>query len=137
MSQITEQQLAQIKSALKHSKLEAVKIYKSLSGASLLESKQFVESLSDGNSPQTEAAGDNELTATQMDQVLDALGKGQKIEACKLYRNFSGSTLKESKEFVEKLSEELQLELPSGSGCGGAILLFIVGTSAAAYSLLA
>ena len=132
MTQLDDQQLNEIRSALKHSKIEAVKIYKGLTGESLAASKAFVESLGASNH-----AGGNGMAPDQMDEVLDELSKGNKLAAIKLYRSASGSTLKQSKEFIENLAAELKLDLPNSQGCGAAMLLFATASSAIAFGLLA
>lgn len=52
------------------------------------------------------------LTQEQIGAVTDAIFAGQKIEAMKLYREASGASLVEAKEFVEKLEAELRLQYP-------------------------
>jgi ribosomal protein L7/L12 len=62
--------------------------------------------------------------------VTEALERGQKLEAIKLYRDASGKGLRESKEFVEALIPGLLEKDPErfaklakqGGGCGAAIL---------------
>ena len=64
-----------------------------------------------------------DLTPEQTGQIADAIAAGNKIAAIKLYRQVSGSDLKSSKEFIEKLSTELHAKDPvrypiaSGKGC--------------------
>lgn len=57
--------------------------------------------------------------------IKDALFQGRKIDAIKLYRQVSGQGLKEAKDFVENLEEELRVSDstrfvsgPRGKGCG-------------------
>ena len=69
------------------------------------------------------------LDAEQMQQIADAIAASKKIEAIKLYRNFTGSDLKDSKEFIEMLSVRLNEKdpsrypaMPAGKGCLGLLL---------------
>ena len=61
--------------------------------------------------------------------ITEALFAGRKIEAIKIYREFSGEGLKEAKQAMEKLEAELRQECPekfgasTKAGCG-AMLLF-------------
>lgn len=71
--------------------------------------------------------------------VADALYRGQKIEAIKLYRESRNCGLKEAKDAVEELEAGLRKVSPekfvpsAGKGCLGAAVLL----SAAALALLA
>lgn len=73
---------------------------------------------------------DNE--ADQRQAIIDSLYAGQKIQAIKFYRESSGKSLKESKEFVERLETELRRENPeafknaSGTGCGVSSAVFFL-----------
>ena len=122
--QLNDHQLNEIRSAAATSKLQAIKIYKELTGASLRESKQFVESL--GNDKQSNGTNDNGLSDEVMDKVLDELSAGKKVAAIRLYRNHTGKTLIESRAFIEDLAEKLGLDLPAGVGCASAVLIFFV-----------
>ena len=136
--ELTPEQVDEIRLVARGSKIQAIKQYKDLTGTSLKASKDFVESLKIDNVDSDENGGsDSPITAAEMDQVLDALSQGNKIEACKLYRNCSGSTLMEAKVFVEKLIDELQVEMPDSKGCGAVLLFVVVSGSACAWSLLA
>ena len=80
-----------------------------------------------------------ELTDDQRSQILDAIRSHQKIEAIKLYREWTGLGLKESKDFIEALTDRLVKDDPTfmsatssnkanqtkGAGCGSAALLFV------------
>ena len=117
-SELTPDQLEQVQRELDRGLIYAVKMYKDATGCSLLEAKQACERIRDGRDPGERISDDQ-----WMDGVLDALGEGRKLEAIKLYREKSGKSLKESKEFVENLAKELNLDMPSG--CAGMILLLI------------
>ncbi len=69
-----------------------------------------------------EGHDDSDLT----DQIVSLLGRGEKIEAVKLYRDQSGCGLKEAKEAVERIGEQNGFRSSSGTGCLGVVLLGIV-----------
>jgi len=81
-----------------------------------------------------------ELPDDKRPAVVDAIYGGRKIEAIKLVREATGCGLKEAKEFVEKLGDELYAKEPQkfaspprGKGCVGlvavlALLAAIVAT---------
>ncbi len=65
------------------------------------------------------------ISDEEMEQVRAAIFAGRKIEAIKLYREASGAGLKDAKDFVEALEDELRKAAPerftappSKSGCG-------------------
>jgi len=83
----------------------------------------------------------NELTTEQMQQITLAIAAGRNIEAIKLYREFSGAGLKDSKDFIDSLAIELHEKdpdkypaLPTGKGCLG--VLGIVALSVVSWLLL-
>ena len=132
--QLNDHQLNEIRSAAATSKLQAIKIYKELTGASLSESKQFVESLD--NAKQSDGTNDSGLSDEVMDKVLDELSAGKKVAAIRLYRNHTGKTLIESRAFIEDLAEKLGLDLPAGVGCASAVfILFVVSYHVLARAL--
>jgi len=71
-----------------------------------------------------------ELTDEQIDQVSGALAKGSKIEAIKLYREFTGTGLAEAKQFVDALIPKLKEQDPEkyanlsakSAGCASVVL---------------
>lgn len=74
----------------------------------------------------------SEPTPEQMKQIGDAIAAGKKIEAIKLYRGVTGSGLKESKDFIDKLEVELRAKEPSrfpkkpvSQGCFSVIIVLI------------
>jgi hypothetical protein len=67
-------------------------------------------------------------------QIANCIFAGQKIQAIKVYREYSGMGLKESKDFVESLETELRTKQPerftappAGKGCLGMVATFAVG----------
>ena len=72
-----------------------------------------------------------DVTPEQIQQIANAIAGKKKIEAIKLYRDFTGSDLKNSKEFIETLAVQLHEKdperyplLPAGKGC---LALIIAG----------
>ncbi len=67
----------------------------------------------------------HDLSDDQMQEVINHIYSGQKIAAVKSYRQLRGTSLKEAKEFVEQLTEELRSRTPEefqkGSGAGGCL----------------
>lgn len=66
---------------------------------------------------------------------------GRKIDAIKVYREETGLGLKESKEAVEKLEQEMRAEFPEkfparSSGCSTIILIGFVGLLVGLMQLL-
>lgn len=76
---------------------------------------------------------DQPLPDDVIEEIKSALYQGRKIDAIKLYRQVSGQGLKEAKDFVEGLEEELRasdparfVTRPRGKGCGVGVLAIIV-----------
>ena len=55
---------------------------------------------------------DSELTDDIRQQILNALIAGRKIEAIKLYREATGKGLKDAKDFIDRLVEEVAERQP-------------------------
>ena len=74
-----------------------------------------------------------QLTQQQTETIADALAGGRKIEAIKLYREYSGNGLTEAKDFVEALEPELRKKDPArfahakaeGKGCAAMLVVWI------------
>ncbi|MEQ9410027.1 MAG: hypothetical protein RIK87_19985 [Fuerstiella sp.] len=70
-----------------------------------------------------------------VDQITEALAKGQKIQAIKIYCDATGKRLKEGKEFIDELIPALVERDPDrfshltkkGAGCGSAVMLLAAG----------
>lgn len=69
--------------------------------------------------------GDSEQTKV-MEQIVESLRQGNKIEAIKEYRELTGSGLKESKEAIEALIQKY--EIPMKSGCASLLLIGLSST---------
>jgi hypothetical protein len=66
----------------------------------------------------------------KLEQIKQALFQGRKIEAIKLFRQFTGSGLAEAKSAVDKLEEELRATAPDKftasperKGCLGVVVV--------------
>jgi hypothetical protein len=65
-----------------------------------------------------------------LQQIRAALFAGRKIEAIKLHREATGMGLKQSKDFVDALDQQLRKTnpgdfstAPAGKGCAGVVIL--------------
>jgi len=111
-------------------KLEAIKRYREATGAGLAAAKEAVEALERGT-----PLGEEEPADASLDmQIAALLRQGKKIQAIKLYRERMGVGLKEAKDAVETFAAEQHIVVPSGSGCLGVVLLFVILTSLAALA---
>lgn len=77
-----------------------------------------------------------ELSPEVKNEIAEAIFTRQKIHAIKLYRDATGQGLKEAKDFIETLTEELQENSPEKftvgtdkAGCGSAVFFLISGGS--------
>ena len=85
-----------------------------------------------------------ELTPQQTKQIEDALAAGNKIQAIKLHREFTGFGLKESREFIDQLVPQLVQRDPAkfgklmqkAKGCASVIVLCFFFSIGAAVLLL-
>lgn len=108
-------------------KIAAIKRYREATGVGLAEAKAAVESLEAGGSS-TERVQPEDSDLTQ--QIVTLLGRGEKIEAVKMYRDRFRVGLKEAKEAVEQIGEQNGIPASSGTGCLGVVLfgsLVVVG----------
>jgi hypothetical protein len=86
---------------------------------------------------------DQPLPDDTNESIKASLYEGRKIDAIKLFRQISGEGLKESKDFVEDLDEELRVSDPAryisgprGKGCGISVLVISVIIGVATNILL-
>lgn len=68
----------------------------------------------------------------KLEQLRDAIFARRKIEAIKLYREFSGSDLVDAKNYIEKLTSELETQhpekfAPKPKGCSVAAVVLLLG----------
>ena len=102
--------------------IAAIKLYREKAGVNLAEAKAAVEAMYAGQSlPERVQPEDSDLTQ----QIVTLLGRGEKIEAVKLYRDRFRVDLRGAKEAVEQIGEQNGIPASSGSGCLGVILLGI------------
>lgn len=107
-------------------KIEAIKIHREATGAMLKESKEFVDALARGETPPVSAGGSARPAAASSGdipeeiqrRIVGAIEAGRKIEAVRIYREATGSGLKESKEFVDQLARSVKA---ASSGSGGKV----------------
>ena len=131
MNNMTEEQMATLSALLRTGqKMEAIKQYKEMTGSSLVECKEAIElfAAGDTNAMLTSAALADMSEETGR-ALTNALFEGRLIEAVKIYKEFSGAGLKDSKEKIETLEAELRKECPekfsasSKTGCGAIVLV--------------
>lgn len=111
-------------------KIEAIKLYRDATGASLLDAKNFVEelerTLATGQLPASRPV--DSQSAADNQPVLDLLRRGERVQAIKLYREREGVGLAEGLAAVNQLAAEAGIETPK-SGCFG---LLVTGMAALA-----
>jgi ribosomal protein L7/L12 len=112
--------------------IQAIKLYREQTGVGLAEAKAAVEQIGRGESVSDQKAvgADSQVAADALEkQILELLVAGRKIAAIKLYRERTGSGLKDSKDAVEALASRHGIVAPARSGCFGvlALLLLVVG----------
>lgn len=80
---------------------------------------------------ESDGGREDPLDADKMNEIMDHLYAGQKIQAVKEYRDSRGVDLKTAKEFVEKLELELREKTPdrfsAKSGCAGILIAAMAG----------
>lgn len=105
---LTEEQREQILSELRNGrKIHAIKLYRLATGASLKESKEAVENMGVAKQPETSFAPPSpESIDAWRKAILADYGKGRKIQAIRSYREQTGASLQESRDAVERMSEE-------------------------------
>jgi ribosomal protein L7/L12 len=96
-------------------KIDAIKLYRDRTGAGLAEAKAAVEALEQGETMTIRASRVTQGTSAEAD-LLDLLRQGQKVEAIKVYRERTGTGLREAKEAIERLAAQHEIA-PRGSGC--------------------
>ncbi|MDQ2714255.1 MAG: hypothetical protein M3Z08_05045 [Chloroflexota bacterium] len=93
-------------------KIQAIKLFREDTGASLREAKEIIERMiatNDIAAPFTFAeAGSSEQTSQFTKEIQDCLRARKKIEAIKIYREQTGTSLKEAKNAVERMEAEMR-----------------------------
>lgn len=103
-------------------KIEAIKIYREQTGVGLKEAKDAVEMFERGQippSPSTPLTSPVPPGTTDLGQVRFLLSQGKKLEAVKLYREQTGTGLKEALEVIEAMPEARTT--PGGAASGGCL----------------
>jgi ribosomal protein L7/L12 len=78
-----------------------------------------------GSIPMEESQQPDVAPGSFEEQLLTLLRQGNKIQAIKLYREKSGTGLKEAKDAVEDLAKQHNIT-SSRSGCASVLLIFAV-----------
>jgi ribosomal protein L7/L12 len=86
---------------LQGQKIQAIKVYRELSGVGLKEAKDYVDALESGRP--LAAAKPAPIGGGDLAEVHTLALQGQKIQAIKLYRELTGAGLKEAKDYVDSL----------------------------------
>jgi ribosomal protein L7/L12 len=109
--------------------IEAIRLYRQYTGAGLAEAKAAVEQLMAENV--VSSVAEPGLTNDQLQSVLAALREKGKIQAIKLYRDYTGADLADAKSAVELMAANGQLiaseaDAPAKKGCGASAMVFVV-----------
>ncbi|MBA2285042.1 MAG: hypothetical protein H0W02_06145 [Ktedonobacteraceae bacterium] len=93
-------------------KIQAIKLYREDTGASLREAKLIIDRMAATNAVAVHSTfaepGSHELTSQFTTEIQDCLRVGHKIEAIKIYREQTGVSLKEAKNAVERMEAEMR-----------------------------
>jgi ribosomal protein L7/L12 len=93
-------------------KIEAIRLYRELTGASLKEAKDAIEDFEMGRSvigaPAAVAAFSS--SAEAMDEIKRLLRGGNKIEAIKVHREYFSTGLKDAKDAVDAIESDLKFQ---------------------------
>jgi ribosomal protein L7/L12 len=85
-----------------HKLIEAIKEYRAATGVDLKTAKEFVEALS----RHTQSAAQSRTQSPQIDRVTALVMSGNKIAAIRDYREATGVSLVEAKEYVEGIERQ-------------------------------
>jgi ribosomal protein L7/L12 len=103
-------------------KIQAIKLYRERTGVGLKEAKDAVDVIQRREHLQDPDERDNAFHQT----LVSLLKQGRKIDAIKVFREVTGSGLKESKEVVESIAARHGLTGTQRTGCLGLIVLSLV-----------
>jgi ribosomal protein L7/L12 len=103
-------------------KIMAIKLYREHTGAGLKEAKDAVEAIQRGEPSQDPEESDSSLQQT----LVSLLQQGRKIDAIKVFREVTGSGLKESKDAIESIAARHGLSGSQRTGCLGLIVLLLM-----------
>lgn len=137
MSELSSEQRQAIIAAVQGGrKIEAVKLYRDATSASLADSKHFIESLQDTLATGEVPAVAPEVTDTAIkNRVIELLRSDQRILAIKEYCESTGVRLKEGKAAVEAIASEQGIETPNGAGCSIGSAAILLAISFVVYAL--
>src|SRR5262245_37581787 len=125
-------------------KIEAIKLYRELTGLGLAEAKYAIESLeaSSGASQKAEGSINSPLPKDKLAEISECLFRGNKIEAIRLYREFTKVGLRDAKEQIDALEASLRAKspqrfvgTPASKGCFGAATVICLCGLIAVYWL--
>ena len=126
-----EEQAVRIQAALRAGhKIEAIALYRELTGVGLAEAKAAMDALERKLLDVSAAGRDSAPSATRSEAVSQALLAGRKIEAIKLHRGETGASLAEAKAAVESIEAELRAASPerfTGPPARGCLSIFAFG----------
>ncbi len=137
LPQSNEDLVQQIRTLVEQDKkIEAIKVYRGLTGAGLREAKDAVEAIQRGETPELPSTPSSDTDA----EVLRMLDRGEKIQAVKCYREQTGASLMEAKNAVESLGQRHGIAGQS-TGCttfaiGLVVLLFAIAIVVASMMLM-
>lgn len=137
---LTDEQVAHVFRLLQdEGKFSAVKWYKETTGYSLWDAKKHVEEMqTSGKQPDdsVRASDGSGLDDQSMNQILDAIQAGRKLDAVKIYKDNTHKGLRECKEFIETLISELEIADPNAAGKTGCSVLIFVAIVAGSIGCL-
>lgn len=105
-------------------KIEAIKVYRRVTGASLADAKDALERLeqsimlsgiSAGSAPQLDMAqlagmANMELPGMLLSEIAQLISQGKKLEAIKVYRQHTGAGLADAKSVVDQLEQRIRMQ---------------------------
>jgi len=152
MNELSQEDISRLSElVLAGQKIEAIKIYKEITGMGLRESKEFIDDLEDqlreenpefprnlASSSKSSRLSMGNMPEEDAKKMTELIFAGQKIAAIKMYKEATGLGLKESKQFIDALEKQLREECPENfahaakSGCSvlvaaGALLAMAAG----------
>ncbi len=107
-------------------KIEAIKLYRDRTGASLLDAKRAVEAMQEGGG---RAAG-GVVDATMLAELLPSLRMGDRREAVRLYQKRAGVSKREAKWVVAQLIRQHGLYDREAAFLTRALLLAVIAGAA-------
>src|SRR5262249_28275529 len=113
MPNLSDDQLESIRGQIRAEELiEAIKLYRTYTGAGLAEAKAAVEQIAAGENPQFGAMSSSGVSSAQLESVIAEFKANGKIQAIRLYRELTGTGLAEAKTAVERIAAERGIVAP-------------------------